>query len=68
MLHISAYDFYKKSDSGSSRKLFRFSLLHLPVLMLLFLGTKKRWIFTESEQPAAVETTVLNIAQPQLIA
>lgn len=42
-----AWRFYKNSDSGTSRKLFRFSLLHLPVLMILFLINKKRWIFTE---------------------
>lgn len=42
-----AWRFYKNSDSGTSRKLFRFSLLHLPALMILFLLNKKRWIFTE---------------------
>ncbi|KAL0841834.1 hypothetical protein ABMA28_014075 [Loxostege sticticalis] len=36
-----AWEFYKKSDSGSSRKLFRFSLIHLPALMLLMLVNKK---------------------------
>ncbi|CAH1404616.1 unnamed protein product [Nezara viridula] len=36
-----AWDFYKKSDSSSSRKLFRFSLIHLPILMLLMLINKK---------------------------
>lgn len=43
------YNFYKKSDSKSSRTLFRFSLLHLPLLMALFLINKKRWIFTETK-------------------
>lgn len=38
-----AYQFYKNSDSSSSRKLFRFSLIHLPALMLLLLVTKKKW-------------------------
>lgn len=47
-----AYKFYKKSDSGSSRKLFRFSLIHLPILMLLFLVNKKRWICTEDKSIA----------------
>lgn len=42
-----AWRFYKHSDSGTSRKLFRFSLIHLPALMVLFLLNKKRWIFTE---------------------
>lgn len=45
-----AWKFYQKSDSGTSRKLFRFSLLHLPVLMILFLLNKKRWIFTENAE------------------
>lgn len=36
------YKFYQKSDSQSSRKLFRFSLLHLPAIMLLFMLNKKR--------------------------
>lgn len=44
------YNFYKKSDSKSSRTLFRFSLLHLPLLMVLFLVNKKRWIFTETTE------------------
>ncbi|EDV98859.1 GH13369 [Drosophila grimshawi] len=43
-----AYKFHHKSDSGSSRKLFRFSLIHLPALMLLFLANKKKWYFTEN--------------------
>ncbi|XP_026677599.1 protoheme IX farnesyltransferase, mitochondrial isoform X1 [Diaphorina citri] len=38
-----AYKFYKESDSSSSRKLFRFSLLHLPALMILLLINKKHW-------------------------
>lgn len=49
-----AWRFYKHSDSGTSRKLFRFSLLHLPALMVLFLLNKKRWIFTEEAGVAAV--------------
>lgn len=39
-----AYKFYQKSDSGSSRKLFRFSLIQLPILMVLFFVNKKEWI------------------------
>lgn len=42
-----AYKFHEKSDSGSSRKLFRFSLIHLPALMLLFLANKKEWYFSK---------------------
>ncbi|KOC61461.1 Protoheme IX farnesyltransferase, mitochondrial [Habropoda laboriosa] len=38
-----AWQFHKHSDSKSSRKLFRFSLIHLPVLMVLMLVNKKEW-------------------------
>ncbi|XP_033224563.1 protoheme IX farnesyltransferase, mitochondrial [Belonocnema kinseyi] len=38
-----AYQFHKQSDSATSRKLFRFSLLHLPALMILMLVCKKYW-------------------------
>lgn len=44
-----AWQFYKKSDSGSSRKLFRFSLIHLPLLMVLFLLNKKYWVFKQEQ-------------------
>lgn len=44
---LAAYKFHEKSDSGSSRKLFRFSLIHLPALMLLFLANKKEWYFSK---------------------
>lgn len=52
------YKFYQKSDSQSSRKLFRFSLLHLPAIMLLFLLNKKKPSATTAgddaeEQPSA---------------
>ncbi|XP_034098783.1 protoheme IX farnesyltransferase, mitochondrial [Drosophila albomicans] len=45
-----AYKFHQKSDSGSSRKLFRFSLIHLPALMLLFLANKKHWYFKDDTE------------------
>lgn len=50
-----AWKFYQESDSGSSRKLFRFSLLHLPLLMVLFLLNKKEWVYKQAkdELPAA---------------
>lgn len=44
---ILAYNFYKNSSSQTSRKLFRFSLLHLPLLMTLFLINKKKWYIFE---------------------
>jgi protoheme IX farnesyltransferase len=36
-----AYRFYEKADSNSSRKLFRFSLIHLPLLMTFMWISKK---------------------------
>jgi protoheme IX farnesyltransferase len=36
-----AWRFYKESDSKSSRKLFRYSLIHLPALLVLLLISKK---------------------------
>ena len=38
-----AYEFYKKGDSNSSRKLFRFTLIHIPLLMTLMLISKKHY-------------------------
>lgn len=56
--YVSAWEFYKKSDSQSSRKLFRFSLIHLPALMLLMLVNKKYWssaITEEMEQEVIIK-------------
>ncbi|XP_053625755.1 protoheme IX farnesyltransferase, mitochondrial [Plodia interpunctella] len=44
-----AWVFYKKADSASSRKLFRFSLMHLPALMILMLVNKKYWSSADSQ-------------------
>lgn len=44
-----AYQFYKDSSSSSSRKLFRYSLIHLPALMILFLVNKKHWFLFEDD-------------------
>ncbi|EDS32736.1 protoheme IX farnesyltransferase, mitochondrial [Culex quinquefasciatus] len=44
-----AWEFHQKADSKSSRKLFRFSLLHLPLLMILFLLNKKHWVFSDDK-------------------
>lgn len=38
---LLAWRFYKRSDNKSARKLFRFSLIHLPLLMGLILFHKK---------------------------
>lgn len=37
-----AYRFYEKADSNSSRKLFRYTLVHLPLLMTLMFISKKQ--------------------------
>jgi protoheme IX farnesyltransferase len=37
-----AWQFHQYSDSGTSRRLFRFSLIHLPLLMVMMLLTKKQ--------------------------
>lgn len=60
-----AWKFYQKSDSGSSRKLFRFSLIHLPALMLLFLINKNRWIFTEKSTEEAVVGTIASASSTE---
>ncbi|XP_045213349.2 protoheme IX farnesyltransferase, mitochondrial-like [Mercenaria mercenaria] len=36
-----AWNFYRKGDSNSSRRLFRFTLVHIPALMILMLIGKK---------------------------
>ena len=41
-LTFLAWKFYQDSNNNSSRKLFRFSLLHLPLVMLLALVNNKR--------------------------
>ena len=38
-----AWKFYKKGDSSSSRKLFRFTLVHLPVLLFFLIISKKHY-------------------------
>lgn len=37
------YQFYRHGDSKSSRRLFRFSLIHLPALIVLMLISKKQY-------------------------
>ncbi|KAG6459242.1 protoheme IX farnesyltransferase, mitochondrial [Manduca sexta] len=49
-----AWEFYKKSDSASSRKLFRFSLIHLPALMLLMLVNKKYWSSSDTQEQTEI--------------
>lgn len=49
MLLILAWKFNKHSNSANSRRLFRFSLLHLPLLMMLIFSSKKYWANTEKQ-------------------
>jgi len=41
ILTYLAFKFYQESDSGSSRKLFRYTLIHLPMLLTLLYINKK---------------------------
>ncbi|KAL6420708.1 hypothetical protein ACFW04_013984 [Cataglyphis niger] len=45
-----AWKFNNHSDSANSRRLFRFSLLHLPLLMVLILSSKKYWTNVEKKE------------------
>jgi len=47
LFHL-AWQFHQHSDSSSSRRLFRFSLVHLPLLMVMMLLTKKQWFVTST--------------------
>lgn len=54
-----AYKFYQNADSQTSRKLFRYSLIYLPAVMILMFVSKNRTVRQSSaneddeEQPAA---------------
>ena len=50
-----AWRFYRDGDSKSSRRLFHFTLVHIPALMVLMLISKKRY---EGGGAAAEETAV----------
>lgn len=54
-----AYRFYQEGDSASSRKLFRFSLIHLPTLILLMMVSKQAYKDNTTECPI---TTGINSA------
>lgn len=61
-----AWKFYQHSDSGSSRKLFRFSLLHLPALMIMFLLTKKHWICAEEGVTSTAVASAAIVASEEI--
>jgi len=50
-----AYKFQQDGDSASSRKLFRFSLIHLPVLIMLMMISKQNY---GDKKCTAVSSTV----------
>ncbi|ODN03645.1 Protoheme IX farnesyltransferase, mitochondrial [Orchesella cincta] len=58
-----AYRFYQEGDSASSRKLFRFSLIHLPTLILLMMVSKKAYTDKSVECPVS---TAINEATAAL--
>lgn len=48
-LSYLAWKFYCNGDSNSSRKLFRFSLIHLPLIVMLMLISKKSYGFSKQK-------------------
>lgn len=49
-----AWRFHKQSDSGTSRKLFHFSLIHLPILVILMLVNKKHWYRHKNQKDVTI--------------
>jgi protoheme IX farnesyltransferase len=56
-----AWKFYKKADSNSSRKLFRFTLIHLPLLMTLMFINRKKKIPSDSSDQVLNQTEGLKL-------
>ncbi|KAF2350701.1 Protohem IX farnesyltransferase [Trinorchestia longiramus] len=59
MLYLS-YRFYKDGDSRSARNLFRFSLFHLPTVMVLLLISKKWQVSAAGDPPLYTSSVVYN--------
>ncbi|XP_040569748.1 protoheme IX farnesyltransferase, mitochondrial isoform X2 [Lepeophtheirus salmonis] len=57
-LSILAYKFYQNSDSASSRKLFHFTLIHLPLLLTLLVLGKKSKELSENKKPSEMEKNI----------
>lgn len=55
-----SWKFFRKADSNSSRKLFRYSLIHLPALMMLLLISKKHYSKKEESTPSETESLKLS--------
>lgn len=66
MFVFTAWQFYKKSDSNSSRKLFRFSLIHLPALMLIMLVNKKYWSSASGEDQDVTTQDVAKLTDKRI--
>ena len=49
-LSFLAWRFYKDSDFKSARKLFQFSLFHLPLVMAFLLINKKKWSHSTKDE------------------
>ena len=47
-----AWQFYRRADSRSAKRLFKFTLLHLPLLMLLLVISKKGLHPDQAVEPA----------------
>ncbi|OQV15916.1 Protoheme IX farnesyltransferase, mitochondrial [Hypsibius exemplaris] len=54
MVYLS-WRFYQSADSQTSRKLFRYSLIYLPAVMILLFISKKTWGVEAAHPPAATE-------------
>ncbi|KAL7293000.1 hypothetical protein TKK_0013449 [Trichogramma kaykai] len=54
-----AWEFNREGDARTSRRLFRFSLLHLPILMTLMLLSKKHW-FVSSDKTESTQIKDVN--------
>ena len=52
-----SYQFYRNSDSSTARKLFRFSLAHLPMVLTLM------WIHKRVTDSVATDDWLLNVVQ-----
>lgn len=61
-----AWQFHQKSDSNSSRKLFRFSLIHLPALMLLMLVNKKNWYKSDTQEQETTKVQDVKIPDSRI--
>jgi len=59
-----AYQFYKDGDSASSRKLFRYTLIHLPILIMLMMISKKNYKENDAPCPVSEAAKALEVVVP----